>query len=369
MLSEEEKEGCLQLLNKLSTSELFSLADTVTKKQINVARKSEAVKAILDYTTSPVELMRRRKMKRDVLFQYLVDCNVVVSVSADKKDLIQRILKHWGAPAVDLSEMDVDMDVEMSAEDLTTGPGPATSTVTQGAQTTTGQFSPAGVQTDNPVPQSQSIAAHLPQNGSQIVQNPINTGQLCNQQSLGSSNITVQISGILNARPETDSDLQALGEQFSKWFYQMLNSFNPTTQDTPGDFGPHHFWDDATLKVTAVTSETSHEEHHGPKVVAERLISYTKDEQLLFNPNIGREGVFVKSSRHGLVMIMVCGTIHRSNNCLGVFQQVFGIIKDPRFHDNWKIKMSNLDVKSSQVTAMPKLEGNVDSIVNSLVPV
>ena len=66
---------------------------------------SEAVKAILDYTTSPVELMRRRKMKRDVLFQYLVDCNVVVSVSTDKKDLIQRILKHWGAPAVDLSEV------------------------------------------------------------------------------------------------------------------------------------------------------------------------------------------------------------------------------------------------------------------------
>ena len=48
----------------------------------------EAVKAILTYTNTAVELMRRRKMKRDILFQYLADCSVVVP---DKRELRPKI--------------------------------------------------------------------------------------------------------------------------------------------------------------------------------------------------------------------------------------------------------------------------------------
>ena len=69
---------------------------------------TEAVKAILTYTDTAVELMRRRKMKRDILFQYLAECGVIAPVSADKRELIQKILSHWGTPAVDLSEVNID---------------------------------------------------------------------------------------------------------------------------------------------------------------------------------------------------------------------------------------------------------------------
>ena len=44
-------------------------------------------------------------MKRDILFQYLADCGVVVPVAADKRELMQSILSHWGAPVADLSEV------------------------------------------------------------------------------------------------------------------------------------------------------------------------------------------------------------------------------------------------------------------------
>ena len=263
------------------------------------------------------------------------------------------------------------MDVDVSDESINSYPKPGTSTVTQGAQTPNGQTSPVGIQTDTPRTQSQSSSANLQyNNGYSHPTHPSNhtdTGQFVPQRPLLSHGDTDQTANF--NRSQTDPTIQALGEQFARWFYEMLNSFNPTVAGTAKDFGPHHFWDDAKIRIVSVTPSPSTEEYVGPQLVADRLISFAKEEQLLFNPNIGQDGLFVKSSRHGLVMILVCGTIHRSNECLGVFQQVFGIIKDPRFNDNWKIKVTYLDVKSSQVTAMPKLEGNVETLVNSLIPV
>ena len=71
------------------------------------------MQAILTYTEEPVELLRRRKMKRELLFQYLSDCNVVVKVSADKKELIEAVLTHWGNAGVDLSEVSLVTDIQV----------------------------------------------------------------------------------------------------------------------------------------------------------------------------------------------------------------------------------------------------------------
>ena len=260
--------------------------------------------------------------------------------------------------------------MDTSEENLTAVPSlQTTSRVSDASQTASGHYSPAGTQTD-----TQTNTRVLQNDNTDLgarnsVLQPLNPNASAYQQHTLSNSIPNQTVVNVSNTDNPDTTTQALGEQFTKWFYEILNSFNPTTPESPKDFGPHHFWDDAKLKVNAVTPSPAQEEYVGPQMVAERLISFAKDEQLLFNPNIGSEGVFVKSSRHGLVMIMVCGTIHRSNACLGVFQQVFGIIKDPRLNDNWKIKVTYLDVKSSQVTAMPKLEGNVDNVVNALIPV
>ena len=232
--------------------------------------------------------------------------------------------------------------------------------------------STSGVQTESTGTKSQSCSANLTQNNGHIPAMPGSNQTDTRTHAAPITDLnhssTSQMPSILTKK-QTDPNTQALGEHFAKWFYEMLNSFNPTVPGDAKDFGPQHFWDDAKIKINSVTPSPSTEEYEGPQLVSERLISFTKEERLLFNPNIGQEGVFVKSSMHGLVMVMVCGTIHRSNNCLGVFQQVFGIIKDPRYNDNWKIKVTYLDVKSSKVTEMPKLEGNIESLVNSLIPV
>ncbi len=44
-----------------------------------------------------MELLRRKKIRRDNLFQYLAGNKVIVSPKADKHDLIQKVLELWGS--------------------------------------------------------------------------------------------------------------------------------------------------------------------------------------------------------------------------------------------------------------------------------
>ena len=169
---------------------------------------------------------------------------------------------------------------------------------------------------------------------------------------------------------ETVPELQLLGEQFASWFYKVLNSHNPHMGVTPEEFGPCHFWDEAKLLLMILTADSSTtDELSGSQFVSDRLLSFTKGEFLLFNPNIRREGVFVKSERHGLVIVLVCGTIHRQNQHLGVFHQMFGLVKDPRFIDNYKIKLTKLKLHNTPSDHVPALKDRPESEIRDLVAV
>ena len=146
---------------------------------------------------------------------------------------------------------------------------------------------------------------------------------------------------------------QLLGETFVRWFYELLNYENPLCGG--GDFGPHHFWENCTLKLVSKTPEVSEDNYEGRVLVAQRLQALAREELLIFNPNISAEGVKVRSDPHGLLIIMVCGTIHQHNNCLGIFQQLFGLVRSPLNENTWKVKMTQLQLCSSRVTAIPKL--------------
>ncbi len=56
-----------------------------------------AIEAIATYSESALELLRRKRIRRDDLFQYLAAEKVVVSPKADKHELIQRVLRYWGS--------------------------------------------------------------------------------------------------------------------------------------------------------------------------------------------------------------------------------------------------------------------------------
>ena len=169
-----------------------------------------------------------------------------------------------------------------------------------------------------------------------------------------SSNVTTQ------HRLHDGDEGQLLAIHFSAWFYQMLESLSKCSPGKDSaDWGPQHFWEDATLTVQCNeptgTQETTVD---GAQLVSEKFLSMTVVDKLCFNPNLSNDSVHGKQNPHGLTLVMVCGTVHREKLCIGVFEQTFGLIRDPTAENNWKIKFSKLILKASGSGSNNQLEGS-----------
>jgi len=62
----------------------------------------EAVRAIIVYTDNPAELLRRKKVRRELLFKYADQEKITVKPNDEKLVLIQRILCHLGSQPLPL---------------------------------------------------------------------------------------------------------------------------------------------------------------------------------------------------------------------------------------------------------------------------
>ncbi|XP_046373863.2 uncharacterized protein C3orf38 homolog [Haliotis rufescens] len=360
-----EKKGCEAILRKLDQEEVMSLKDTVTKRQIAAENKTDAIRAIITYSETSGELLRRKKIRRELLFQYLDDNNVPVSVNAEKHQLILKILEYWGVSVSNGTQNkqanSAGGDFSHSTTECQTDVPSRTSSGTQSPPPDAAAKHSMATQAGETPPdtQMQLRQQHQP------VPVPVPL-VLDLQEDEASSVVVPPPAAAMRLQPQPEH--QKLGETFVSWFYKILNSHNPSLNQVPEDFGPHHFWNDVKLYLLTRTPHESSEEYEGGVLVSQRFLALVKEEQLLFNPNVTGDGVQVKSDPHGLVIIMVCGTIHRSNDCLGVFQQMFGLIGDPRYDNNWKVKVTKLRIQSSQVTSIPRLQDSDNNDLLAVIP-
>uniref|UniRef100_A0A8C8AU32 Chromosome 3 open reading frame 38 n=1 Tax=Otus sunia TaxID=257818 RepID=A0A8C8AU32_9STRI len=227
----------------------------------------KAIDAILVYSQNVEELLKRRKVYREIIFKYLAAQGVPVPPSSEKHLLIDRVKQYWS--------------------------GQLTTHLYEDAETST-------------------------------------IHQIKRQKS-------------------PQDDIRDLGEEFCQWFFKLLNSQHPLGVKSEERWGPQHFWEDAKMKFCYNTLEKNMEEYVGAEMVSLRLLSLVKEEYLLFNPNLNANGLKCVMSPHGLVLVAVAGTLHRDNTCLGIFEQVFGLISCPVRENTWKIKLVNLKVVGQNV--------------------
>ncbi|KAF7666769.1 hypothetical protein LDENG_00090800 [Lucifuga dentata] len=170
-----------------------------------------------------------------------------------------------------------------------------------------------------------------------------------NQRSLGGDDgrpeSTETVSSSTDGKAEAGFDPLALGQQFCQWFFQLLNSHNPSLGQQPQDWGPQHFWPDVKLHLLSSADGQHVEEFLGAELVNLRLLALTREERLLLSPNLEPHGLRALASPHGLVLVAVAGTIHRDDTCLGIFEQIFGLIRSPLNSNSWKIKFVNLKIR------------------------
>ncbi|XP_041336236.1 uncharacterized protein C3orf38 homolog [Pyrgilauda ruficollis] len=263
-LSERERAGCRDLLELLHTEELLALTDTVTNRLVHPESRQEAIHAILVYSQNVEELLRRRKVCREIIFKYLAAQGIAVPPSSEKHVLIERVRQLWS-----------------------------------------GQLAPRA-------PEPGHRKAPAPSHG--------------------------------NGQKSPQDDIRGLGGEFCQWYFELLNSQHPLGLKSEATWGPQHFWEDAKLKFCYNTLEKNVEQYVGADMVSLRLLSLVKEECLLFNPNLHSSGLKCAMSPHGLVLVAVAGTVHRDNACLGVFEQIFGLISCPMSNNTWKIKVVNLKI-------------------------
>ncbi|XP_015239308.1 uncharacterized protein C3orf38 homolog [Cyprinodon tularosa] len=261
-LSETERVGFKMILSSMTEADLLSLSDTVTNKMIVVENMTEAMETILSFSKNAEELLRRRKVHRDLIFRYLAKEGVMMPPSSEKHQLVRRTLELWSSVTVDETKQ------------------------------------------------------HQPETSDS---NDINS--------------------------KVGFDPLTLGQQFCQWFFQILNSQNPSLSQQPQEWGPQHFWPDVKLRLLSRATTEQMEEFLGAELVSLRLLALTSAERLLFSPNLDLNGLRALASPHGLVLVGVAGTIHREQTCLGIFEQIFGLIRSPLNENSWKIKFVNLKIR------------------------
>ncbi|XP_077392939.1 uncharacterized protein C3orf38 homolog isoform X2 [Festucalex cinctus] len=276
-LSGPERSGCLKILNLMSKVDLLSLSDTITNKMIVVEDVTEAKETILSFTKNGEELLKRKKVHRDIIFKYLAKEGVVMPPNSEKHQLVKRTLELWSSAEVVVEE-------------------------------------------------------HVPGATDDIKQRLV-------------PNTDMEMADV---KADIGCDTFMLGQQFCSWFFQLLNSQNPSLGQQAQDWGPQHFWPDAKLRLVA---SDQLEEFLGAELVSCRFLALTKEEHLHFSPNLEPHGLKVLSSAHGLVLVAVAGTIHRDNTCLGVFEQIFGLIRSPLDNNTWKIKFVNMKIRGQDALA------------------
>ncbi|TEA32363.1 hypothetical protein DBR06_SOUSAS5210058 [Sousa chinensis] len=268
-LSYSEMEGCRSLLGLLDNDEIMALCDTITNRQVQPEDRQDAIHAILVYSQSVEELLRRKKVHREIIFKYLATQGVIIPPATEKHNLIQHAKDYWKK-------------------------------------------------------QSQLKLKETPE--------PVKTEdiRLFEQEK--------------EDKKAENVDFRRLGEEFCHWFFELLNSQNPLLGPPQDEWGPQHFWHDVKLRFYYNTSEQNVIDYHGAEIVSLRLLSLVKEEYLFLSPNLDSHGLKCASSPHGLVMVGVAGTVHRENTCLGIFEQIFGLIRCPFVENTWKIKFINLRI-------------------------
>lgn len=178
------------------------------------------------------------------------------------------------------------------------------------------------------------------------------------QRTSGSeSNSNSQSSTSQQLIEETEYPINLLARKFSQWFYENYNGNNLKVED---------FWKDSRLmlRIAAIDSVNDQQCDNSEQVI-ETLLGCKQQFNLFFNPNLSHDGVQGRMDVHGLVIVLVCGTLHTQENCVGVFETSFGLMRDPFALNNWKIKTIQSLLRSQGAPKEPRLSES-DTLRESL---
>ena len=156
--------------------------------------------------------------------------------------------------------------------------------------------------------------------------------------------------------PIPNIDITKLGIVFSSWFYGLLNKQRAGTLVNK-EWGAQHFDPDCRLMMVLETTKVSSSNtFEGADVVRQRLGALVRQEDIQFNPNLGVDGIKSWMDKDNLVIVLACGSLHKDGAAIGIFEQKFGLLRNPLMDNNWCSRITDLKIVEQAIHQPPTLK-------------
>lgn len=233
----------------------------------------DAVDVILLHSSSVHSILNRRGITKEILFKYLHDKHVPVTNNFTKQLLIEKILQFWRQSYCSTSD---------------------------GCDSVPFTKSP-----DDEYDYEESIEVDMPE----MVSMP---------------------APIVDNSDQQHFPINQMARKFANWFYAQLNT---------GTLREIDFWQDVTCSAQFLERGVCFidEQHCSNAKVMAFCHSLRTQYELYFNLNESHFGTQGRIDSHGLVLVLSCGTLHKTDQMVGTFECVFGLARDPFSENNWKI--------------------------------
>ncbi|XP_065351757.1 uncharacterized protein C3orf38 homolog [Cloeon dipterum] len=373
MLTELETEQLTGLLSLMGDDDLKSLTKTVTNTLIIPNDAKDAVSTILKYSPSVASVLGRKKITKELVFRYLHKMRVKgAEPSMNKSRMIELINKHFesdkksrlGKVAKSQTEVKRNKPLEVTQVKLKRKTAedrqeinlvPAITKIPKVKEET--RPTPDEPQTSTSSANEENRVVLTDQPVSKIKESE-DIGEYTDAEEMITEQSQVQIA----QKIPSDGTLQLFSETFIKWFYDL---FNKGVADSGQKFGPEHFWPDSQLIIKVEGPNLNVVEERSSGNESSALLAQMRSHfDVLLNPNISADGVVAQTETHGLIKIVVCGTAHRKDLCVGFFEQSFLLIRDPTMQNNWRIKKTEMQMK----TTIDGKSGQADLNAASFLP-
>lgn len=144
------------------------------------------------------------------------------------------------------------------------------------------------------------------------------------------SEMDSQPAPIVDNSDQQHFPINQMARKFANWFYGQLNT---------GTLREIDFWRDVNCSAQFLERGVCFvdEEHCSDANVLAFCHSLRTQYELYFNLNESHTGTQGRIDSHGLVLVLSCGTLHKTDQMVGTFECVFGLARDPFSENNWKI--------------------------------
>ncbi|XP_040157429.1 uncharacterized protein C3orf38 homolog [Anopheles arabiensis] len=307
----------------------LAIGNIISKNSIKEITLEKSLNVMMEHCRDAGTLLAKNIVKSEYLYKYLQSYNISVQPDSSKAILIEHCLQLWRRKYGGST----DAGYVPSSSD---NPGPSSSAPYAFPSTSADSSCSSGTTLQNHIDNYNALAASS--NGVFFSENTNGPGDDSDTEPPGLEQYPVNL----------------LALDYTVWFFLKWNR---------NSLDESAFWHDANCTVMLEISETQQgtEQVCGPQDIINLILSLKFQYSFQLVPNIMFDGCQGRIMESG-VLALSCGVVYNNQPgpegrfvCLGEFETLIGLRRDPMENNNWKIRMLKLYIRYKKVDNLPAL--------------